>query len=117
MSDAIEKARKRVKAKKDFYGHLGSFIAVNGFLFLLNWLVSPHTMWFIYPLLGWSIGLVTHYFSVFGLPGMDPDWEEKEMDKELRRLNSGKQKDKDDDSLELKVLDKQKSKWKDDELV
>ena len=80
------RAKKRVKAKKSFYQHLMSYAIVNLFLLVLNLLTSPGTLWFVYPLLGWGLGLAFHYVDVFGIPGFDilsKEWEEKELEREL----------------------------------
>jgi len=84
-----QRAKKRAEALGAFYMHLGVYILVNLFLFLLNMIVSPDTIWFYLPLLGWGIAIVVHAFSVFGagLP-FGADWEEKKigeiMEKEKR---------------------------------
>jgi hypothetical protein len=85
----IEEARKKVIAKKGFYQHLMSYILVNFFLLVLNLLTTPDSLWVVYPLLGWGIGLAFHYVEVFGIPGFDilsKEWEEKQLDKELQSL-------------------------------
>lgn len=40
--------------------HLMSYLGVNGFLFVLNYLTGPSYWWFLWPLGGWGIGLVSH---------------------------------------------------------
>ncbi len=122
MDRNLVKAQKRVQAKKGFYGHLGAFIAVNTFLFLLNVVTYSGAWWFIFPTLGWSIGLISHYFSAFGLPWLAQDWEEKEMERELKRLEGGGSRRRNDndeeDSLDLKTLQKQSRKnWEEQDLV
>lgn len=120
-----ESARKRVKKKKEFYSHLGSYIAVGSFFFLLNIVTSPGDWWFYFPMLGWGIGLVIHYFSVFGIPGvMSSDWEEKALEEEMERIRRIQEKskpiEKEEDSLELKDLQKEKvrsKKWDETDLV
>ena len=87
--EEIRRARKKVKKKKEFYRHLMSFVSVNMMLFVINLLTSPGHFWFLYPLMGWGIGLMFHYVEVFGIPGfgmLDKDWEEREMDAELRKM-------------------------------
>ena len=84
-----KKARKRVKAKKEFYQHFTAYIIVIGFLFVLNMLTSPFNWWFYWPMLGWGIGIAFHYTDVFGLPFfrvLSDEWEEKEMQKELNKI-------------------------------
>ncbi len=111
----ILKAKKRVKAKKAFYQHLMSFAIVNLFLLALNLLTSPGYLWFVFPLLGWGVGLAFHYVDVFGIPGFDilsKEWEERELEKELRQDNEPSQMGKptkpnnmqQDKGLELKEL-------------
>jgi len=82
------KARKVVKRKRSFYRHLGVFIAVNLFLFLMN-LATDNEPWFHFTTISWGMGLLIHYFSVFGLPFVretSEEWESRQMDRELRRI-------------------------------
>ena len=92
----FNKALKAVRKKKKFYTHLSTFIAVGGFFFLINYLINlnnpsgaPENWWFFYPLLPWGVGLAIHYFKIFGIPGTDgmsPEWEHRELKKEIKRL-------------------------------
>ena len=70
--------------------------------------------WFVYPLLGWGVGLAFHYVEVFGIPGFDilsKEWEEKQLERELKQQdptskfppNQASQSDK---GLDLKELRK-----------
>ncbi len=86
--EQINKARRAVKARKGFYKHLMSFVFVNLFLISLNLLTSSH-LWFVFPLLGWGLGLAFHYVEVFGIPGfsiLSREWEQQELEKELRNM-------------------------------
>ena len=78
-TDALErKARKRVKQLTEFYTHLGSYLLINSFLICLNLLTAPHTLWAIWPVLGWGVGLASHAVSVFGLLGIGGKaWQER----------------------------------------
>ncbi len=82
-----QEAKKRVEDIKGFYYHLVSYIVVNGFLVILNLLTSPEYFWFIWPILGWGVGLVIHAFSVFS-NFWGKSWEERKikeiMDKDKR---------------------------------
>lgn len=51
--------------RKEFKSHLFAFMAINGFLVLLNLVVSPGYFWAIYPILGWSLGLLLHGIKVY----------------------------------------------------
>ncbi len=61
----IEEARKQwlKNRKKKFYEHLRTYLVINGFLTASS-LWSGKT-WFIFPLLGWGIGLVFDAMSTF----------------------------------------------------
>ncbi len=122
----IEKAKKKVQAKKDFFAHLMSFIGTMVFLFIVNLVTSPDFWWVLFPFAGWGLTVLGHYFSVFGFFGIkSEDWEEKEIAKEMDRL---KQKEYDpnhidknesisEDRLELKERVQLRKNWEDDELV
>ncbi len=93
-SDKYEKAKKRVKKKKEFREHLKSFIVVNAIMLGMGWMYGFFNAWQT-VIFFWGIGLVFHYVEAYGIPGLgnDEDWEKKEMEKELRSLeNSGAQK-------------------------
>ncbi len=85
------KAKERVEKMKEFYANVIAYIGVNTFLVFLNYYTSWDHKWFIYPLIGWGIGLLFHYFEAFGYyPFLSKNWEEKkikelmdEKDKEL----------------------------------
>ncbi len=83
-----EIARRRVEEKKKFYSHLTTYLTMSAFFMLLNLFTSPGRWWFIFPVLGWGIGIVSHYIKTFGPPGLaqDSDWEERALREELRKL-------------------------------
>ncbi|MDX1414694.1 MAG: 2TM domain-containing protein [Candidatus Promineifilaceae bacterium] len=75
-----QRAKERVETLRGFYIHLTVYVIVNLFLFLLNIFVSPDTLWFYWPLLGWGIAIVLHAVSVFGSGRMSSaNWEEKKI--------------------------------------
>jgi len=51
--------------RKEFKSHLFAFMAINGFLVILNLGVSPGYFWAIYPMLGWGLGLLFHGIKVY----------------------------------------------------
>lgn len=76
--ERYQEAKKQVEEIKGFYFHLVSYIVVNAALVVINLLTSPEYLWFIWPILGWGVGLVIHAFSVFsGLWGKA--WEERKI--------------------------------------
>ncbi len=61
-----EQAKKRVEAKKGFYIHLTVYILVN-ILLVLIWAFASGGgyPWFLWPLGGWGIGILSHFLGVF----------------------------------------------------
>jgi hypothetical protein len=83
--ELYEKALKRVEAKIGFYKHLAVYVGVNLLLVIINLLSSRHSIWFIWPLFGWGIGLFIHGLTIFafsGPSGMKERMIQKEMVKE-----------------------------------
>ena len=83
---AYKEAQAKVKEMKKFYSHAFSYLTVNGFLFVLNMITSPGHWWFLYPALGWGMGLASHGFKAFGMNGLlGKDWEEKKIEEILQK--------------------------------
>jgi hypothetical protein len=70
--DAFERAARRELVDGPRIGfriHLGVYVAVQ-LLLVATWALTSYDdgtfghPWFIYPLLGWGIGLVAHYMAV-----------------------------------------------------
>jgi len=64
-----EEARKRVKAKQDFYKHVVVYVVVNIMLVLIWAFASGggHP-WFFWVLGFWGLGVVFNFFDVFVWP-------------------------------------------------
>lgn len=73
---AYEKAVKRVKELKGFYGNLISYCIVIPFLAIINLITSPKEIWFYWPMLGWGIGILAHGMNTFAI---GKNWEEKKI--------------------------------------
>ena len=86
-SMAYERASKRVKELKGFYGNLISYCLVIPFLIFVNLYTVPKYHWFWWPMLGWGIGLASHALQVFGI---GRNWEEKQIQKILQKENEVK---------------------------
>ncbi len=112
-------AKKRVKKKKDFYGHLIVFLVVNTIFFFIVFLNNGGFAWLI-PASFWSMGLAINYFSVFGLPGSKrvggTDWEANELRKEIEKMG-GTISDIPSEELELREIQRQKQGWDESDLV
>lgn len=62
--------------RQEFLQHLVPYILVIGMLFVINVMTSPGFLWFLFPALGWGIGLGTHAWQVFGVTE-GPEFERK----------------------------------------
>jgi hypothetical protein len=81
---AYERAQKRVKEIKSFYGNLISYCIVIPFLVILNLITNPRNYWFYWPMLGWGMGVAAHGMSVFTI---GKGWEEKKIIEILEKEN------------------------------
>ena len=128
--DIRRKARKRVKVIKGFYIHAYSYVIMGGFFFFMNMATDPFDMWFFFPMMPWGVGLAFHYLAVFGIPGsriLSREWEEREYERQLDRLESdlGHQEDRyleyseltDSEILELRKIQKEGNKYISEDLV
>ncbi len=50
---------------RGFFIHLFVYLAVNALLIVVNLLYDPGYYWFLFPLLGWGVGLAFHAFVAF----------------------------------------------------
>ena len=79
------RAEVRVKAREDFRIHLLIYVLVNAFLWLI-WFTTDQAggvPWPAFASIGWGIGLVAHWWTVFGV---NDARREEEIQKEMRRL-------------------------------
>jgi len=63
-----QKANRKIRmgqAKIGFMIHLTAYILVNTLLITVNLLFVPAFYWFVFPLIGWGIGVTMHY--IFGV--------------------------------------------------
>lgn len=66
--ERIEQIRMKVRGLRQ---HITAYVLVNILLFFID-IFTPGGPWFLWPLLGWGIGLGAHYLSV-----MRPDFANK----------------------------------------
>lgn len=84
-SISYQRAAKRVKDLKGFYGNLTSYCLVIPFLIFVNLYTSPKHIWFWWPMLGWGLGLASHALQVYGI---GRNWEENQIQKILNKEKS-----------------------------
>jgi signal transduction histidine kinase len=82
--EMIRRARRRANAEVGFYMHLLSYLGVMAFLAFINIMTTGYP-WFLWPALGWGIGLFAHYMAVFGSRVVRERYFEPAVDREVRR--------------------------------
>lgn len=80
----LRRARRRARAEVGFYAHLMSYLGVMAFLALLNILTARYP-WFLWPALGWGLGLFAHYMAVFGSRTLKEKYFYPAVEREVRR--------------------------------
>ena len=75
-----EQAIKRLKKRRDFYGHLLVYALVNGFLVVIWAVTDPHGFfWPIFPMLGWGIGVALNAWDVYRSDTFSEDQIQREI--------------------------------------
>lgn len=55
-------------------------------LFAINFFSSFEYKWFVWPLLGWGVGLAFHALAIFGLGGfLGREWEERKIEEIMKK--------------------------------
>jgi 2TM domain len=122
------RVEKRVKKKKGFLTHFGVYVAMAIFFLAINIATYSESgeWWFFFPMIPWGVGLLIHYFSVFGFPGTQKiveKWEIEETAREIKKMReSGVQElpsgQETEDGLELPELKRRKDPlYNEDEFV
>ena len=75
------RAKEKVEELKKFYSNLTSYLVVIPGLAIINYLTNGFNYaWFLWPALGWGIGLAFHAAKAFGWsPIFNRDWEERKI--------------------------------------
>lgn len=85
-NDLEELARKRVQARMGFIIHLAMYVVANAGMFGVWYLTGRGYPWFMWPMLGWGIGILAHAIGLFVGPGSPA--ERRAIDREVRRLRN-----------------------------
>lgn len=80
----LRRARRRARAEVGFYAHLMTYLGVMAFLALINILTARYP-WFLWPALGWGLGLFAHYMAVFGSRTLKEKYFYPAVEREVRR--------------------------------
>ncbi len=79
-----QRALTRLKRRRDFRVHLLMYLMVNAFLVVIWWATIGWGgfFWPAFPLVGWGIGLVAHWYDVY----YGEDFTEAQIRAEMDRL-------------------------------
>lgn len=86
--EMYQRAKESAESKIRFYIHLAVFLGVNCLLMVINLKTSPQSLWFLWPLFGWGIGVILHgltVLDVFNFSAAKKRLIEKELAKEKYR--------------------------------
>ena len=81
----VHKAKRRVRSKVGFMWHFAVFAMVNLTIISINFNYTPKTLWFIWPLAGWGVGLLLHGFATVLGAGASSDMVAREIEIEKQR--------------------------------
>ena len=90
-SELRDRAVKRLKKRRDFYGHVLVYVLVNGFLTVL-WLVTDRRgfFWPVFPMAGWGIAVILNAWDVIRPEEFDERRIQREMSRLRRRKAAGR---------------------------
>ena len=88
-SKYYERAREKVEEKKKFHNHLRSYIIVNLIMVFTGVFFRSRGGWMMVAFF-WGIGLFSHYVKAYGFMGLGDhdDWEDQEIEKEVKRMKA-----------------------------
>jgi hypothetical protein len=90
MTDDVELRRlaiRRADMKLAFRSHLFAYVLVNAGLVGINIITSPDYWWFVWPMLGWGLGLAAHGVTVY----MDGEsMRDRLIEQELEKLRKSR---------------------------
>jgi hypothetical protein len=89
QQDLEQVAKRRVQARFGLVIHTLMYVAVNSALFGVWWFTGSGYPWFVWPMLGWGVGLVGHAISL--VIGPDSPRERRAIARELHRLRTQSQ--------------------------
>jgi hypothetical protein len=56
---------KHVFDNTGFKIHFAAYVLVNAILIAVNLIFTPTILWFIFPLLGWGVGILAHGWAIY----------------------------------------------------
>lgn len=92
QNELPEEQRNAVEYARDikgFYSHLAFYVIGCAAMAVTNIYMGMDNLWFIWPTLGWGLGVASHGLAVFEkLSFFSVDWEKRQIEKWLGRHRS-----------------------------
>ena len=82
--EKLERARRVARRKMDFLRHVIIYLVVMAVLATINNVTGGGYQWWLWPALGWGIGVVAHFLSAFLYAG--GNLEKRLVQKELEKI-------------------------------
>jgi hypothetical protein len=82
--EKLERARRVARRKMDFLRHVIIYLVVMAVLAIINNVTGGGYQWWLWPALGWGIGVVAHFLSAFLYAG--GNLEKRLVQKELEKI-------------------------------
>jgi hypothetical protein len=82
--DEFARAKRAAGARIAFTIHLTAYAVVNALLIVINLATSTRHLWFMWPLLGWGVGVLAHAFAAFTLPAL-PGVKRRMIERQMRK--------------------------------
>jgi hypothetical protein len=83
--EKLERARQVARRKMDFLRHAIIYLVVMAVLAVINNVTGGGYQWWLWPALGWGIGVVAHFLSAFLYSG--GSLEKRLVQKELEKID------------------------------
>jgi sterol desaturase/sphingolipid hydroxylase (fatty acid hydroxylase superfamily) len=83
--EKLERARQVARRKMDFLRHVIIYLVVMAVLAIVNNVTGGGYQWWLWPALGWGIGVVAHFLSAFLYAG--GSLEKRLVQKELEKID------------------------------
>ena len=85
LSQEERGAIEYVRDIKGFYSHLAVYILVITIMAATNLYMGTDNLWFIWPMLGWGLGVASHGLAVFEILSVfGVDWEKRQIKKRMQ---------------------------------
>ncbi len=86
LSEQEQEAIEYVRDIKGFYSHLAVYVIVTAVMAATNLYMGTDNLWFIWPMLGWGLGVASHGLAVFEVLSLfGVDWEKRQIKQRMQR--------------------------------